>query len=213
MSIGLTYDEVTNSTRIVIRIANLQGSGDYLPNPGAYGIRDFRFENLVATGGTGFVRGSAVVTGIGNTSETLLADKGGFYESDAPGGDGWIWIGPGAIGGHTELYGCDLPDPRGFHGGWTCGGAFEFDFSLAGRWELTDATVASFGGIQYEGAPAPHDPTGCTTAAVDGSTGSGFFHPGPCATAVPEPFTIALLGSGLAAMGGVGALRRRRKNL
>ncbi len=34
----------------------------------------------------------------------------------------------------------------------------------------------------------------------------------PCVV-VPEPFTIALLGSGLAGLGGVGLLRRRRKGL
>lgn len=35
---------------------------------------------------------------------------------------------------------------------------------------------------------------------------------GPC-TQVPEPITLALLGSGLASMGGVGLLRRRKKGL
>ena len=38
----------------------------------------------------------------------------------------------------------------------------------------------------------------------------GYGDYGPC-NVIPEPFTIALLGTGLAGIGGIGALRRRRK--
>ncbi len=84
----------------------------------------------------------------------------------------------------------------------TCRGWAIIKFDLAFEFSANDIESVAFsgraGGHQHE------DIVGC---------GAGWNEISqldvPC-NVIPEPFTVVLLGSGLAAMGGVGALRRRR---
>ena len=60
-------------------------------------------------------------------------------------------------------------------------------------------------------------PTACSGSAklyvdTDGTKNSGYSELcGPPTTTVPEPITMTLMATGLASMGGVGAIRRRKK--
>jgi hypothetical protein len=78
----------------------------------------------------------------------------------------------------------------------------EFEFQLSG-WSNTDS--ASDFELRWHSQQV-----NAGELSLKCDTG-GYGDYGPC-TQVPEPFTIALLGSGLASMGGV-ALRRRKKGL
>jgi hypothetical protein len=79
----------------------------------------------------------------------------------------------------------------------------EFKFQLSG-WDRSTMSAEDFELRWHSQQVGPdyEESLKCDTG--------GYGDYGPC-TAVPEPFTIALLGSGLASMGGVGLLRRRRK--
>lgn len=68
------------------------------------------------------------------------------------------------------------------------------NFNILGTWNL-DSTYATIHGLDQNGN------------STDCITGGPNFN---CGTVVPEPITIALLGTGLAGMGGFGFIRRRK---
>ena len=88
------------------------------------------------------------------------------------------------------------------------GGPFEFSITFGGTF-----TEADIGAIGF-GVHAISGPNGCSTKLfVDANGGTNTLStPDPACgtTVVPEPITMTLLASGLAGMGGVGALRRRK---
>jgi hypothetical protein len=79
----------------------------------------------------------------------------------------------------------------------------EFKFQLSG-WNSYSAKDFELRWHSQQVGPDFEDSLKCDTG--------GYGDYGPC-TQVPEPITIALLGSGLASMGGVGLFRRRKKGL
>jgi hypothetical protein len=98
--------------------------------------------------------------------------------------------------------GCATSLPNGKKMGfWQSGGcsptapgqvdAVRITFQITGDWDLSETEMLIMG---------QNGPDGLSTQCITGDNCS----------VVPEPFTIALLGSGLVGIGGVGFLRRRR---
>jgi len=79
----------------------------------------------------------------------------------------------------------------------------EFKFQLSG-WDKNTMSASEFELRWHSQQVGPNQ-----QYSLKCDTG-GYGDYGPC-TQVPEPFTIALLGSGLMSVGGVGFLRRRKK--
>ena len=88
------------------------------------------------------------------------------------------------------------------------GNTYTFTFTFSGA--VDPATLA----LAFRSQAGP---TACAGSAklyvdTDGTVNSGFSELcGPPTTVVPEPITMTLMATGLAGMGGVGALRRRKK--
>jgi hypothetical protein len=72
------------------------------------------------------------------------------------------------------------------------------NFTITGTWDLDNTFLLVKG---------QNGPNGASTECITGGTSVNCGPP----NVVPEPFTIALLGTGLAGIGGVGALKRRRR--
>ncbi len=99
-----------------------------------------------------------------------------------PSGSNQLWQNPCAMPG-------GLSDP-----GWIV-----MNFQITGTWDLTNTFLLVKG---------QNGPNGASTECITGGSSQN------CADfgVVPEPITIALLGTGLAGVGGAGWLRRRRKH-
>ena len=76
-----------------------------------------------------------------------------------------------------------------------------FSFKISGNWDPATSDIVLRG---------RNTNTGASTECYTGSTPGG--HAANCATVTPEPVSMALLATGLAGMGGIGAFRRKKKN-
>ena len=109
-------------------------------------------------------------------------------------------IDPAIIGTDTK---------NGINGGLSAPSTFTFVFTVTG-WSDSYLTTAGFG-IHGQGAGSCSTKLSITSAGTAENTGTTS-PDASCFSTVPEPISMALVGTGLASMGGMGFLRRRKKN-
>lgn len=186
----------SGGTDVVLLVRNLQGSG--------YGIDN--------TGGS-------VITRIGLVAPSISGASGlQVQSSNVPVGSPsgfWNLSNPGRLGGPIELtagitpgstaggiIGCDSP-ASGLPGSYfnTCGSNdwVVFYFTTTNAWSANDAQVAWL-----------TQQFGVNGGGLECDTNGGSPGRESCVSVTPEPITMLLLGSGLAGVGGVGVVRRRR---
>lgn len=220
-------DAATGDYVLFVQMANMQGSAglrDLRPSGlGAWGLTNLSVHNLHWAGDP-LPPDYELFDRIGDFSSYGKADGQGNFICDGPngagcdalasgrtgaGGEHWLW-GTGPIVRLTSnlysdpapLFGCDFVEEPAGEQAWgayysTCGGTVTYRMHLGfgvgltltdeTEWEMNAWTNDPSGNEQY---------ASCRGAA--------------CSTVTPEPVTMVLLGSGLFAMGGAGALRRKR---
>lgn len=193
----------SGGTDVMIRVQSLQGWGVYGDN----------------TGGSAITRiGIVAPVNIGSATNLSIATTAGAIEANNA-SSLWGLRTPGSIGSPIELtagissgvsgaiLGCGTPYtgmPSIYFR--TCGGGWiEFSFTTSNAWSADDAELAW---VIDRTANFNSDGLECDTDTIPAPGRTGCLQASP----VPEPITMVLLGSGLAGMGGVGFLRRRRKD-
>lgn len=188
----------SGGTNVTILVRNLQG-GPFGDNTGGSVISRIGLVTPTIVGASGLT-----VTGINGAS--TIGNPGSQWLLRNPGGLGGLVEltaglqnngGPGGVLGCTAPWG-GLPSSyfQTCNGGWVA-----LSFTTTNAWSANSAEVAFLstsyavnnGGFECDTDNLPTPRPQCFDATV-----------------TPEPVTMILLGSGLASMGGVGLIRRRK---
>jgi hypothetical protein len=184
---------------LLVRMSNLQGFGAYQDANSQRGFKSMMIEGLEGTPPT-----SGPIDIRTGFRYAVEGNARGITDPDYPNPglqpDGRLNVGWRLDAGGF-LFGCEVP-PIEALGNWgaqdsTCGGSITYAFELRGNWHIgSQAPVVTYRYDLWENGQWVGNAS-CTT---------GF----DCITITPEPMTLALLGSGLLAVGGVAHRRRRR---
>lgn len=198
---------VSATGNLTMQVWNLEGmSFGGTPLGVAHTMTAIGLYHTGAWAGTGTYNSAKYVTGAGGTDVTGFWSTRGASDISTLGGVA-VGLATGSRG-NDGINGCtQLP------GGtkWLTCGSFpgspymEFKFQLSG-WDKNTMSASEF---ELRWHSQQIGPNGAYSLKCDTGGYGGY---GPCSQ-VPEPFTIALLGSGLMGVGGVGFIRRRKKDL
>jgi hypothetical protein len=184
-------------TEVRFRLSNLQGLPGYEAQ-GPWGLRTISLSGLALTSGTLVGGWNRHIASDGNATIGGALDMDQISPTE---GGADVLLG---LDYDSYLFGCDVPDGASPFAGYdtTCGGTITYGvFFGAGEFVMTKDAAVSMSWRGWEDGPS-----------FSGSTLSARCTSGiDCVVVTPEPGTIVLLTTGIAALVGARARRRRRE--